>query len=86
MVPGYPEIRCSSTVVHCGIKVSFWLRLSLFLKDLYTGTDVLQRDFQNMSVDHEKEIKGTKDFAPASFPHYLPVWDNEKGQKYVKVS
>lgn len=26
---------------------------------------------------HEDEIKGTKKQPPASFPHYLPVWDNE---------
>ncbi|KAL1859312.1 hypothetical protein Plec18167_006734 [Paecilomyces lecythidis] len=26
---------------------------------------------------HEKEIKGTETQAPASFPNYLPVWDNE---------
>ena len=39
------------------------------------------KDFQNMNVDHEKEIKGSENFAPASFPHYLPVWDNEKGKK-----
>ncbi|KAL2008791.1 hypothetical protein VTN00DRAFT_6985 [Thermoascus crustaceus] len=26
---------------------------------------------------HENEIKGTAKEPPASFPHYLPVWDNE---------
>ncbi|KAJ9272528.1 hypothetical protein DTO212C5_1255 [Paecilomyces variotii] len=26
---------------------------------------------------HDKEIKGTENQAPASFPNYLPVWDNE---------
>lgn len=27
--------------------------------------------------DREPEINGTKDQPPASFPNYLPVWDNE---------
>lgn len=31
---------------------------------------------------HEKEIKGTETQAPASFPNYLPVWDNET-ERYV---
>ncbi|KAF7163462.1 hypothetical protein CNMCM5623_008363 [Aspergillus felis] len=26
---------------------------------------------------HENEVKGTEKQPPASFPHYLPVWDNE---------
>ena len=39
------------------------------------------KDFQIMNVNHEKELTGTDKFAPASFPHYLPVWDNEKGKK-----
>ncbi|KAJ9293097.1 hypothetical protein DTO271G3_8041 [Paecilomyces variotii] len=26
---------------------------------------------------HDKEVKGTEKQAPASFPNYLPVWDNE---------
>jgi sulfonate dioxygenase len=26
---------------------------------------------------HQDEIKGTVKQPPASFPHYLPVWDNE---------
>ncbi|KAL1990179.1 hypothetical protein VTN49DRAFT_6018 [Thermomyces lanuginosus] len=30
----------------------------------------------------EAEEKGTEKHPPASFLHYLPVWDNEKGQKY----
>ena len=34
-----------------------------------------------MNVDLEKERTGTDKFAGASFPHYLPVWDNEKGKK-----
>ncbi len=39
------------------------------------------KDFQTTSVNHEKEINGTDKFAPASFPHYLPRFDNEKGKK-----
>jgi sulfonate dioxygenase len=26
---------------------------------------------------HENEVKGTEKQPPASFPNYLPVWDNE---------
>ena len=26
---------------------------------------------------HETELKGTEKQPPASFPNYLPVWDNE---------
>ncbi|KAL1986690.1 hypothetical protein VTN96DRAFT_5895 [Rasamsonia emersonii] len=29
------------------------------------------------SYDEKKELNGTEKHAPASFPHYLPVWDNE---------
>ncbi|EXJ81052.1 taurine dioxygenase [Capronia epimyces CBS 606.96] len=32
--------------------------------------------------DKENELKGTANFAAATYPHYLPVWDNEKGEKY----
>ncbi|KAL2443844.1 Alpha-ketoglutarate-dependent sulfonate dioxygenase [Exophiala dermatitidis] len=30
----------------------------------------------------DNELKGTGKFSAAAYPHYLPVWDNEKGQKY----
>lgn len=30
----------------------------------------------------EHELRGTDQHAPASYPHYLPTWDNEKGTKY----
>jgi len=40
-------------------------------KELATGTFL-----------KENELKGTEKFAPASYPHYLPVWDNEKGEVY----
>ena len=29
---------------------------------------------------HETEINGTQKQPPASFPNYLPVWDNETSQ------
>lgn len=31
----------------------------------------------------EGELKGVGHFAPASYPDYLPTWNNEQGQKYV---
>ncbi|EXJ69092.1 taurine dioxygenase [Cladophialophora psammophila CBS 110553] len=40
------------------------------------------KDIQTVSFSKEKELKGTDRFAAASFPHYLPVWDNEKGEIY----
>lgn len=33
----------------------------------------------------ELELKGTEKHLPAKYPHYLPVWDNEKGQKYAPI-
>lgn len=39
------------------------------------------KDLSSSSMNQEKELKGTDKFAPASYPHYLPVWDNEKGVK-----
>jgi sulfonate dioxygenase len=35
------------------------------------------------SYDNEAETKGTASQPPATYPNYLPVWDNEKGVKYV---
>lgn len=35
------------------------------------------------SYDNEAELKGTASQPPATYPNYLPVWDNEKGVKYV---
>lgn len=29
----------------------------------------------------EFELRGTEKHAPAKYPNYLPVWDNEKGEK-----
>ncbi|KIX02646.1 uncharacterized protein Z518_08588 [Rhinocladiella mackenziei CBS 650.93] len=40
------------------------------------------KDVATVSLSREKELNGTDRFAAASFPHYLPVWDNEKGVKY----
>lgn len=40
------------------------------------------KELASVSYSRETELKGTEKFAPASFPHYLPVWDNEKGVKY----
>ena len=34
------------------------------------------------TYNHDDEIKGTAKQPPASFPNYLPVWDNET-EKYV---
>ena len=36
------------------------------------------KELAPVSFSRETELKGTDRFKPASFPHYLPVWDNEK--------
>ncbi|RAQ99404.1 alpha-ketoglutarate-dependent taurine dioxygenase [Stemphylium lycopersici] len=38
----------------------------------FGGPKVYQKDL---------ELRGTEKHAPSKYPHYLPVWDNEKGQK-----
>ncbi|KAI9045633.1 TauD/TfdA dioxygenase family protein [Aspergillus affinis] len=37
------------------------------------------------TYNHDDEIKGTAKQPPASFPHYLPVWDNET-EKYAPLT
>lgn len=39
------------------------------------------KDFQIHKINREAELHGTDKFAAASFPHYLPTWENEKGVK-----
>ena len=39
------------------------------------------KDFQIHTLDKQTELHGTDKSAPASFPHYLPTWENEKGVK-----
>ncbi|RMZ89406.1 hypothetical protein DV736_g3371, partial [Chaetothyriales sp. CBS 134916] len=46
------------------------------------GKDGPYKEFAATEVNKDNELKGTEKFAPASFPHYLPVWDNEKGVVY----
>ncbi len=36
------------------------------------------KELAPVSYSAETELNGTDRFKPASFPHYLPVWDNEK--------
>lgn len=31
------------------------------------------------------ELHGSEKHAPSKYPHYLPTWDNEKGQKYYTL-
>lgn len=38
------------------------------------------KEISPVAVSKDKELRGTDKFGPASYPHYLPVWDNEKGQ------
>ncbi|KAL9114463.1 MAG: hypothetical protein Q9227_001544 [Pyrenula ochraceoflavens] len=43
------------------------------------------KDFVTVKIDTETELRGSEKSAPASFPEYLPVWDNEKGQKLAPL-
>jgi len=43
------------------------------------------KDIQPVRYSKEKELEGTDKFAAATYPHYLPVWDNEKGQIYAPL-
>ncbi|RMZ80983.1 hypothetical protein DV738_g2504, partial [Chaetothyriales sp. CBS 135597] len=40
------------------------------------------KEFADTNVNRDNELKGTDKFAAATYPHYLPVWDNEKGVLY----
>lgn len=51
------------------------------LKNAGIGGIGAYKDISRSHLDAEKELKGTDKFAPASYPNYLPVWDNEKGEK-----
>jgi len=44
------------------------------------------KDISVSSINHEAELQGTAKSAPASYPHYLPVWDNEKGVRYPPLT
>lgn len=51
------------------------------LKSAAVGGIGQYKDISRSTLDAEKELKGTDKFAPASYPNYLPVWDNEQGEK-----
>lgn len=36
-----------------------------------------KENFIGYTCEMEREINGTAKLPPASYPHYLPVWDNE---------
>lgn len=39
------------------------------------------KDFQIHKINKDVELHGTDKFKAASFPHYLPTWENEKNVK-----
>ena len=47
----------------------------------YRGAVGAYKDFQIHTYDKDAELKGVGQFAGASYPHYLPTWENEKGVK-----
>jgi hypothetical protein len=49
----------------------------------YRGAVGAYKDFQIHKLNKETELHGTDKFSAASFPHYLPTWENEKGRKYI---
>ncbi|KAL9620911.1 MAG: hypothetical protein Q9160_004564 [Pyrenula sp. 1 TL-2023] len=40
------------------------------------------KEFATTKINKDIEFNGSDKSTPASFPNYLPVWDNEKGKKY----
>lgn len=51
-----------------------------------TGGIGAYKDNAPVSYSREAELKGTKQAPPASYPNYLPVWDNEKNTKYEPLT
>lgn len=43
----------------------------------YRGGIGAYKDFAATKYSKEEELNGSKDAAPASYPHYLPIWDKE---------
>ncbi|KAK5070173.1 hypothetical protein LTR64_002010 [Lithohypha guttulata] len=44
------------------------------------------KDISVQGINHKNELEGTDKYGPASYPEYLPVWDNEKGEKYPALT
>ena len=53
------------------------LRSATFAVPLKTDTGHNKENLIGYKYEKEKELQGTDKIAPASYPNYLPVWDNE---------
>ncbi|KAJ5937342.1 hypothetical protein N7454_004642 [Penicillium verhagenii] len=53
------------------------LRSATFTLPLKTDTGHNKENLIGYKYEKEAELKGTDKIAPASYPNYLPVWDNE---------
>ncbi|KAJ5738385.1 hypothetical protein N7493_001540 [Penicillium malachiteum] len=53
------------------------LRSTTFVVPLKTDTGHNKENLIGYKYEKEAELQGTEKITPASFPNYLPVWDNE---------
>lgn len=53
------------------------LRSATFTVPLKTDTGHNKENLIGYKYERETELQGTEKIAPASYPNYLPVWDNE---------
>lgn len=61
------------------------LRDPTFTVPLKTEAGHNKENLIGYSYEKEAELKGTEKIAPASFPNYLPVWDNET-ERYAPLT
>ena len=61
------------------------LRAPTFSVPLKTDAGHNKENLIGYKYEKEAELKGTDKIAPASFPNYLPVWDNET-QRYPPLT
>jgi hypothetical protein len=59
------------------ITESVGLRAPAITVPLKTDSGHNKENLIGYKYEKEAELKGTDKRAPASFPNYLPVWDNE---------
>lgn len=58
------------------------LRSATFTVPLKTDSGHNKENLIGYKYEKEAELNGTDKIAPASYPNYLPVWDNET-ERYI---
>jgi sulfonate dioxygenase len=51
-----------------------------------TDTGHNKENLIGYKYEKEAELQGTNKIPPASYPNYLPVWDNETERYYLSTS